>query len=159
MAGVQSILMTAAVLAVGAYFGSSEAVKNVGKLATEQIKAREDEEIYASAEGISSRDPNVGCSVKPPQMISTSLLPAEGELTDADFVGITPDKLKEINFLSTGWQLGRDTQANTMRNASYDLRSEPLNPKILNMENNSFSNSTISNHVKRSFEPEAVGSA
>tara|TARA_B110000259_G_C13683694_1_gene269376 strand:- start:204 stop:458 length:255 start_codon:yes stop_codon:yes gene_type:complete len=67
---------------------------------------------------------------------------------------ITPDKLQSINFLNAGWALGRDTTTSTMRNASYDLRSEPPNPKILNMENNSFSNTTIDYQAKRSFEPE-----
>ena len=46
-----------------------------------------------------------------------------------------------------------------MRNASYDLRSEPANPKILNLENNSFANSTIEFMPKRAFEPELAGGA
>ena len=88
-------------------------------------------------------------------MISTSLLPADTQaMDDADFMTITPDKLQSINFLNAGWALGRDTTSNTMRNASYDLRSEPPNPKILNMENNSFSNTTIDYQPRRSFEPE-----
>jgi hypothetical protein len=70
-------------------------------------------------------------------------------------MAITPDKLQSINFLDAGWSLGRDTTANTMRNASYDLRSELPNPKILNMENNSFANTTIDFMPRRSFEPEA----
>lgn len=113
---------------------------------------------FASADGISSRDPNVMCSVTPPQMISTSLLPTDGEMSDADFIGITPEKLQGINFLSSGWQIGRDTQANSMRNASHDLRSEPLNPRLLTVDNNSFSNTTISNYQRREFEPQTINS-
>eukprot|EP00965_Chrysotila_dentata_P225491 6194796-Pleurochrysis_carterae.AAC.1 len=88
-------------------------------------------------------------------MLSTSLLPASNDhMTDDDFVMITPEKLQNINFLNSGWALGRDTTTNTMRNASYDLRSELPNPKLLNLENNSFANSTIGFLQRRSFEPE-----
>lgn len=115
----------------------------------------EEDKIYADAEGIQSRSPDDVCQVKPPEMISTSLLPSENDaMDDSDFMTISPEKLQSINFLNAGWALGRDTTSNTMRNASYDLRSELPNPKILNLENNSFANSTIDFMPKRSFEPE-----
>ena len=99
------------------------------------------------------------CQVKPPEMISTSLLPSQNDaMDDSDFMTISPDKLQNINFLNAGWALGRDTTSNTMRNVSYDLRSELPNPKILNLENNSFANTTIDFMPKRSFEPENVTS-
>jgi hypothetical protein len=117
--------------------------------------AEEKGPIYGDASDITGRDPDTVCQVKPAEMLSTSLLPASGDqLEDDDFVSITPEKLDQINFLDAGWALGRDTQTNTMRNASYDLRSEPANPKLLTMENNSFSNPTIDYQFKRSFEPE-----
>ena len=123
---------------------------------TDMLNAEEDK-IYADAEGIQSRNPDDVCQVKPPEMISTSLLPSENEtMDDSDFMTISPDKLQSINFLNAGWALGRDTTSNTMRNASYDLRSELPNPKILNVNNNSFSNSTIDFMPKRSFEPEGA---
>lgn len=110
---------------------------------------------YADADGIKSRNPDDVCQVKPPEMLSTSLLPSDNDaLDDSDFMTISPDKLQSINFLNAGWSLGRDTTSNTMRNASYDLRSELPNPKILNLENNSFANSTIEFMPRRSFEPE-----
>ena len=115
----------------------------------------EEDKLYADAEGIESRNPDDVCQVKPPEMISTSLLPSENEaMDDSDFMTISPDKLQSINFLNAGWALGRDTTSNTMRNASYDLRSELPNPKILNLDNNSFSNTTIDFMPKRAFEPE-----
>ena len=111
--------------------------------------------LYADADSIKSRSPDDICQVKPPEMISTTLLPANNDaLDDNDFMAITPDKLGSINFLNAGWSLGRDTTSNTMRNASYDIRSEPPNPKILNMENNSFANTTIDYQPRRSFEPD-----
>jgi hypothetical protein len=113
------------------------------------------EDAYAEVEGVKSRSPDDVCKVSPPEMISTSLLPSDNEaMGDSDFMTITPDKLQSINFLNAGWSLGRDTTSNTMRNASYDLRSELPNPKILNMDNNSFSNTTIDFQPRRSFEPE-----
>lgn len=116
----------------------------------------EEDKIYADADGIESRNPDDVCQVKPPEMISTSLLPSESEaMDDSDFMTISPEKLQSINFLNAGWALGRDTTSNTMRNASYDLRSEIPNPKILNLENNSFANTTIDFMPRRSFEPEA----
>lgn len=113
-----------------------------------------DQTDFAPVTGIKGRDPNVSCAIEPPQMLSTSLLPADNQpMSDADFVGITPEKLQQVNFLSSGWALGRDTQTNTLRNPSYDLRSEPLNPQTLNLTNNSFLNSTIGQpEYQRAFE-------
>ena len=135
-------------------------VKNSGVLdmgpkpMTESVDTGEDN-IYADAEGVKTRSPDDVCKVSPPEMISTSLLPSDNAaMSDSDFMTITPDKLQSINFLNAGWSLGRDTTSNTMRNASYDLRSELPNPKILNMDNNSFSNTTIDFQPRRSFEPE-----
>lgn len=153
-------LFGAGLVAYMFYSLSNPGVKNTGLLDmgagdSPQPVAETEQQPYADAEGIASRDPDDVCQVKPPEMISTSLLPADNQaLDDADFMTITPDKLQSINFLNAGWALGRDTTSNTMRNASYDLRSEPPNPKILNMENNSFSNTTIDFQHKRSFEPE-----
>lgn len=115
----------------------------------------EADHLYAQADGIKSRDPNDLCQVKPPEMLSTSLLPAKNDaLEDDDFLMITPDKLQSINFLNAGWALGRDTTTNTMKNVSYDLRSELPNPRILTVDNNSFANTTIDFQPRRSFEPE-----
>ena len=163
MAGILSGNMAQLMMIAGAgaliMHWSQDSTKNSGTLATDQVSADQDPtEEYATVTDITGRDPNAACNIQPPQMISTSLLPSSGELTDGDFIGITPEKLQGINFLSSGWALGRDTQGNTLRNPSYDLRSEPLNPRILNVENNSFSNSTIENYQKRAFEPEAVHS-
>lgn len=123
-------------------------------VATEPLKFEEDK-LYADAGDVQSRSPEDVCQVKPPEMISTSLLPSENDaMDDSDFMTISPEKLQNINFLNAGWSLGRDTTTNTMRNASLDLRSELPNPKILNLENNSFANTTIGFMPKRSFEPE-----
>ena len=138
---------------------TNQSVKNSGILDMGGDSGPEgtgNEALYASAEGVKSRSADDVCQVKPPEMISTSLLPSDNSaMEDSDFMAITPDKLQSINFLDAGWSLGRDTTANTMRNASYDLRSELPNPKILNMENNSFANTTIDFMPRRSFEPEA----
>lgn len=135
-------------------------VKNKGKVQVDQKEPKDaidpNSKIYASADGIQGRSPDDVCQVKPPEMISTSLLPNDKDImSDADFTTITPDKLNQINFLNAGWALGRDTTSNTMRNVSYDLRSELPNPKVLNLENNSFSNTTIGTFKRRAFEPDS----
>ena len=35
-----------------------------------------------------------------------------------------------VNFLSAAWQAGVDTQGSSLRNSSWDLRSEPPNPQV-----------------------------
>lgn len=139
------------------YTLSSAQLKNQGKLNLEE-HPDEPEGVqgpdYAQTD-IKGRNAEEVCSVTPPQMLSTSLLPAENQsLADDDFVTISPDKLANVNFLQSGWALGRDTTSNTMRNASYDLRSELPNPKLLNTQNNSWQNSTIEHMPRRSFVPD-----
>lgn len=164
--------MGAGLVAFMLYSLTNQAVKNDGLLSGAKkassskagggpqpvAASDEHDELYSDASGVKDRDPAEVCQVKPPEMISTSLLPSQTDaLSDSDFMTISPDKLKNINFLHAGWSLGRDTTTNTMKNASHDLRSEPPNPKILNLENNSFSNTTIDYQPRRAFEPETAG--
>lgn len=139
-------------------------VKNSGTLAPEPVleavgpSATDVDYAAADASNIKDRTLGDGNAMASPDMLSTSLLPATNKhMGDDDFVGITPDKLATINFLDSGWALGRDTRQNTMRNASYDLRSEMPNPRLLTLENNSFLNSTIDfDGQRRAFEPEKI---
>ena len=149
-----------AVLAIVGY-GAFKLVDNHRQMSNEGelqrapvVAASADADNYARVDGMKSRDPNVSCAVEPPQMLSTSLLPSDNQpMTDSDFVGITPEKLTQVNFLASGWALGRDTQTNTLRNPSYDLRSEPTNPQTLTLGNNSFNNTTIgAQDYRRNFE-------
>lgn len=163
--GLEDLAVVAIAAAVGMHYFSDKTTKNAGKLmkkpevaAPMGAAADGADDAYAPVKDIKGRDADVTCSVPPPQMLSTSLLPAKADaMKDSDFVGITPEKLEKINFLSAGWALGRDTQSNTMRNPSHDLRSEPANPHTLNLKNNSFLNSTITHpEFARSFEPDPV---
>ena len=55
-----------------------------------------------------------------------------------------------LNYLSAAWQVGVDTQGSSLRNASWDLRSEPPNPQI---PVSPFMNTTITpNLLRRPFE-------
>ena len=139
------------------FLDSKRAMTNTGALEVTAANSMAESQL-APVSGIPGRDPNVSCAIEPPQMLSTSLLPADNQpMSDADFVGITPEKLQQVNFLSSGWALGRDTQTNTLRNPSYDLRSEPVNPQTLNPANNSFLNSTIGHlEFQRPFEIDAM---
>jgi hypothetical protein len=42
-----------------------------------------------------------------------------------------PKNLQGINFLSAEELIGVDTVANSLRNANYNLRDEPANPKTV----------------------------
>ena len=84
-------------------------VKNKGVLETTKPPeplaepAGADDTLYADAEGVKGRSPDDVCQVKPPEMLSTSLLPNNADASkDEDFVTITPDKLANINFLNAG---------------------------------------------------------
>lgn len=138
-----------------------DAVKNSGMLQAEPEGVPPSDEqpvMYADAGGIKGREPQDGCTVPPPQSISTSLLPASNEpMSEDDFAIITPEGMNNVNFLQAGWSIGRDTKAATMRNASWDLRSEPAVPRTLNIENNAFLNSTIDgNPPRKIFEIESA---
>lgn len=131
-------------------------IKNSGALGDDDTG---EIDIYASADGVKSRSPNGMCDLdEPPKSISTSLLPSEdASLDDSDFYGISPEKLNEITFdVDAGWALGRDTKANTQRNPSYDLRSEPQNPRTLSLKNNPFLNTTMDFETRRPFELEEI---
>ena len=55
-----------------------------------------------------------------------------------------------INYLTAAWQVGVDTQGSSLRNASWDLRSEPPNPQT---PVSPFLNTTITpNLLRRPFE-------
>lgn len=133
--------------------------KNQGELDTTVVAANAAQEAqYASADGVKARSPEPNCAVPAPMMLSTSLLPSTTKpLGDDAFQGISPDALQAVNFMASGWSLGRDTQTNTMRNPSWDLRSEPVNPSELTPANNSFLNTTMAAPTyERKFEIAAV---
>ena len=54
--------------------------------------------------------------------------------------------LQNVNLLSAGYHIGVNTQGQSLRNASHDLRSEPKNPRL---KVSIWSNSTIEEDMNR----------
>lgn len=55
-------------------------------------------------------------------------------------------ELRDVNLLSAGYHIGTNTQGQSLRNASHDLRSEPNNPRY---KVSIFNNSTIESDLSR----------
>ena len=76
--------------------------------------------------------PSTGTAAKPsvPAMnVATDLLPKPQSPAVMDFGEFAPNSLQGQNFLEVAQQLGVDTQGSSMRNANYQIRSDPPNPR------------------------------
>ena len=83
---------------------------------------------------IGMNDPSVGVAPKDPfpqdKITPDQLLPKDAANTK--WAQVNPagqGDVKDQNFLTAGYHLGFDTQGTSLRNASYDLRSSPTNPR------------------------------
>lgn len=97
--------------------------------ASQELGALSDDSEYATVDGLKSRDPSQNCIDLQGQWISSNLLPKDDPKADEDWSVSAPGKLEDQNFLEAGHHFGSDTVANTLRNANYQLRSEPAIPK------------------------------
>jgi hypothetical protein len=61
---------------------------------------------------------------------SRDLLPASADSTWAQVVPAGQGALTDQNFLTAGHHVGMNTVGNSLRNPSYDLRSELPNPQV-----------------------------
>jgi len=82
-----------------------------------------------SFEGLSPDAMKNACFPVQKELSSKDLLP-KNELQNWSENTISPDLLKEKNFLSAGHHIGINTVGQSLRNANYGLRSEPANPQI-----------------------------
>lgn len=63
--------------------------------------------------------------------VASNLLPkADAKMVDEGFE-FAPKDLQGVNFLTAEEMIGIDTVANSLRNANYNLRDEPANPKTV----------------------------
>lgn len=65
----------------------------------------------------------------PPTNVAADLLPKPTTSQVLDFGEFAPKALQGQNFLEVSKQLGVDTQGSSMRNANYQLRADPPNPR------------------------------
>jgi hypothetical protein len=78
--------------------------------------------------------------------IATNLLPKPASPQVMDFGEFAPKALAGQNFLEVAQQLGVDTQGSSMRNANYQIRSDPPNPRT---NVGPWANSTIESDLLR----------
>ena len=77
----------------------------------------------------SSAQPPAGCYPRD-QLTPSELLPKDMNSVWSEQNPMGPGSLKGKNFLSAGALIGVNTVGQSMRNANYQLRSEPPNPQV-----------------------------
>ena len=92
-----------------------------------------------------SAQPPAGCYPRD-QLTPSELLPTDNTSTWAEQNPMGPGSLKGKNFLSAGALLGVNTVGQSLRNANWQLRSEPPNPQV---PVSIFNQSTIQPDVNR----------
>jgi len=92
-----------------------------------------------------SAQPPAGCYPRE-QLNPSDLLPADNNSTWSEQNPMGPGSLKGKNFLSAGALLGVNTVGQSLRNANWQLRSEPPNPQV---PVSIFNQSTIQPDVNR----------
>ena len=61
--------------------------------------------------------------------VSSNLLPKNNKALDDTAFDFAPKDLQNINFLDATTRIGVDTVSSSLRNANYQIRSEPANPR------------------------------
>ena len=88
-------------------------------------------EVFSSANGIQSSQPNMSSSCSQPSIQNPAdLLPKD---TNGEWAQLNPagkGELANINLLKSGYHIGIDTIGQSLRNANLQIRSEPPNPQL-----------------------------
>lgn len=100
-------------------YGSSYAVDNVASVSG----------LSPAASGFGSADAPQNCYPKK-QLKASELLPNDPNSQWVQANPMAPGSIMDKNFLNAGYQIGVDTVGQSLRNASYDLRSAPPNPQV-----------------------------
>lgn len=75
--------------------------------------------------------PSTGAPQFPPLTnVAPDLLPKPVTKQIQDFGEFAPKALQGQNFLEVSKQIGIDTQGSSLRNANYQLRADPPNPRV-----------------------------
>jgi len=123
--------------------GSSGAIQSSG---SQGFMDGSDSGSASGPEGFENGPANFGNAAAPAgcyprdQLSATELLPRDTNSVWAQQNPLGPGTLKGVNFLSAGALVGINTVGQSLKNANYQLRSEPPNPQ---MAVSIFNNSTI----------------
>lgn len=118
----------------------------------EHRKYKKEKEHFADLEGYAEEDSGPAPAAQPAgcyprdQLTPSELLPQDQNSVWAQQNPLGPGSLKGKNFLSAGALLGVNTVGQSLRNANWQLRSEPPNPQ---MPVSIFNQSTIQPDVGR----------
>lgn len=69
------------------------------------------------------------CGSKDVNFLSSNLLPKSNVTLNNDGFDLAPKNLQNVNFLNATDKIGVDTISSSLRNANYQIRPEPPNPK------------------------------
>jgi hypothetical protein len=109
----------------------------------------------ASTSGMSPADSGFGAAEAPKncypkkQLKASELLPNDPNSQWVQANPMAPGSIMDKNFLNAGYQIGVDTIGQSLRNASYDLRSSPPCPQV---QVSPWQQSTIDPDVRRPLE-------
>ena len=84
---------------------------------------------FGNVSGMPSRTPFESCLTNQAKWTSSALLPSNANV-DNQFNIPVPDNLQNKNFLKAGFHHGINTQGSSLRNANYQLRSDPCIPRV-----------------------------
>jgi hypothetical protein len=88
-------------------------------------------EVFASANGITSSSPGLPTSCTKPNIQNPSdLLPKDNHSEWSQLNPSGKGELANINLLKAGYHIGIDTIGQTLRNGNLQIRSEPPNPQL-----------------------------
>ena len=83
---------------------------------------------YMQVTGVKTTTPQSACSSSP-MVDPTELLPKD---TNSEWANVNPasNDLKNVNMLTADQLVGINTVGSSLRNANYQVRSEPSNPRV-----------------------------
>jgi len=87
-----------------------------------------DDSSFMQVSGVNTTTPKSGCNT--PAMIDPSeLLPRD---VNSEWSNVNPasNDLKNVNMLNSDQLIGINTVGSSLRNANYQIRSEPTNPRV-----------------------------
>jgi hypothetical protein len=87
-----------------------------------------DDSLFMQVSGVNTTTPQSACST-PPMIDPSELLPKD---TNSAWANINPasNDLANINMLNADKLIGINTVGSSLRNANYQVRSEPANPRV-----------------------------
>ena len=129
-----SILILIAALAIGFYlYKKRQEMFSYSYLDSEQEQDREDEEEgQFPLDSVNMQECLYDPMAEKMQLSPEDLLPKDisADQFERQF-GDAQAQLKDKNFLTAGFNMGIDTSSGSRKNMSYDLRSEPKNPRTI----------------------------